>query len=150
MTSARWNNIKWYVNPFQSEFCEERREFEGSSSEHLAGYSAAEPDLACGQEEPYEKVPRHVCRNVEKNDDYQKFYEQFGKCLKLGIHEDSTDRTKIAELFMCKTSKTGDEQISLKEHVDRMKEGAERHLFHHCREHRRRVLFLGKFGEEGS
>ena len=51
------------------------------------------------------------------------FYEQFGKCLKLGIHEDSTDRTKVAELFKCKTSKTGDEQISLKEYVDRMKEG---------------------------
>ena len=59
----------------------------------------------------------------EKNGDYQKFYEQFGKCLKLGIHEDSSNRTKIAELFKCKTSKTGDEQISLKEYVDRMKEG---------------------------
>merc|ERR1712238_626151 len=25
---------------------------------------------------------------AEKKDDYKKFYEQFGKCLKLGIHED--------------------------------------------------------------
>merc|ERR1712084_107559 len=30
---------------------------------------------------------------AEKNDDYNKFYEQFGKCLKLGVHEDSTNRT---------------------------------------------------------
>merc|ERR1711968_178286 len=60
---------------------------------------------------------------TEKKDDYKKFYEQFSKNLKLGIHEDSTNRTKIAELLRFNTSKSGDEQISLKEYVDRMKEG---------------------------
>merc|ERR1712224_1015476 len=60
---------------------------------------------------------------AEKKDDYKKFYEQFGKCLKLGIHEDSTNRQKIAELLRYHTSKSGDESISLKEYVDRMKEG---------------------------
>ena len=45
----------------------------------------------------------------------RKFYEQFGKCLKLGVHEDSTNRTKVAELLRYHTSKSGDEQISLKE-----------------------------------
>merc|ERR1719181_2505619 len=60
---------------------------------------------------------------AEKKDDYKKFYEQFGKNLKLGIHEDSTNRTKIAELQRYHSSKSGDEQISLKEYVDRMKEG---------------------------
>ena len=29
---------------------------------------------------------------AENKDDYKKFYEQFGNCLKLGIHEDSTNR----------------------------------------------------------
>merc|ERR1712080_326490 len=38
-------------------------------------------------------------------------------------HEDSTNRTKVAELLRFHTSKSGDEQISLKEYVDRMKEG---------------------------
>merc|ERR1711976_167422 len=60
---------------------------------------------------------------AEKKDDYKKFYEQFGKCLKLGVHEDSTNRVKIAELLRYQTSKSGDEFISLKEYVDRMKEG---------------------------
>merc|ERR1712014_100067 len=60
---------------------------------------------------------------AEKKDDYKKFYEQFGKCLKLGAHEDSTNRTKVAELMRYHTSKSGDEQISFKEYVDRMKEG---------------------------
>merc|ERR1719198_2366548 len=61
----------------------------------------------------------------EKKDDYKKFYEQFSKNLKLGIHEDSTNRAKVAELMRFNTSKSGDEQISLKEYVDRMKEGQE-------------------------
>merc|ERR1711904_590976 len=41
----------------------------------------------------------------------------------LGIHEDSTNRTKIAELMRYQTSKSSDEVISLKEYIDRMKEG---------------------------
>merc|ERR1719506_2622669 len=61
----------------------------------------------------------------ENKDDFKKFYEQFGKNLKLGIHEDSTNRNKIADLIRYQTSKSGDEMISLKEYVDRMKEGQE-------------------------
>merc|ERR1711929_26314 len=60
---------------------------------------------------------------AEKKDDYKKFYEQFGKNLKLGIHEDSTNHAKLADLLRYQTSKSGDEMISLKEYVDRMKEG---------------------------
>merc|ERR1711865_1284859 len=60
---------------------------------------------------------------AEKKDDYKKFYEQFGKNLKLGIHEDSTNRAKLADLLRFQTSKSGDEMISLKEYCDRMKEG---------------------------
>merc|ERR1711896_42857 len=60
---------------------------------------------------------------AEKKDDYKKFYEQFCKNIKLGIHEDSTNRAKVADLMRYHTSKSGDEQISLKEYVDRMKEG---------------------------
>merc|ERR1711939_177583 len=60
---------------------------------------------------------------TEKKDDYKKFYEQFSKNLKLGIHEDSTNRQKLADLLRFQTSKSGDEMISLKEYCDRMKEG---------------------------
>merc|ERR1712057_72674 len=60
---------------------------------------------------------------TEKKDDYKKFYEQFGKNLKLGIHEDSTNRNKLADLLRYHSSKSSDEMISLKEYVDRMKEG---------------------------
>ena len=36
---------------------------------------------------------------AEKSDDQRESYEQFGKCLKLGVREDATSRTKIAELL---------------------------------------------------
>ena len=58
---------------------------------------------------------------AENQEDYKKFYEQFSKNLKLGVHEDSTNRAKIAELLRFYTSKSGDEMISLKEYVSRMK-----------------------------
>merc|ERR1711881_511510 len=58
-------------------------------------------------------------RRVFMMDDYKKFYEQFSKNLKLGIHEDSTNRNKLADLLRYQTSKSGEDQISLKEHVNR-------------------------------
>merc|ERR1712176_688393 len=60
---------------------------------------------------------------AENQEDYKKFYEQFSKNLKLGIHEDSANRTKIADLLRFHTSKSGEDQISLKEYIARMKEG---------------------------
>ncbi|CAA9986150.1 heat shock protein 90, putative [Plasmodium knowlesi strain H] len=59
---------------------------------------------------------------AENKDNYKKFYEQFSKNLKLGIHEDNANRAKITELLRFQTSKSGDEMIGLKEYVDRMKE----------------------------
>jgi len=59
---------------------------------------------------------------AENAEDYKKFYEQFSKNIKLGIHEDSTNRTKIAELLRFHTSKSGDDLISLKDYVSNMKE----------------------------
>jgi molecular chaperone HtpG len=59
----------------------------------------------------------------ENAEDYKKFYEQFSKNLKLGIHEDATNRTKLCDLLRFHTSKSGEDQISFKEYVARMKEG---------------------------
>merc|ERR1712093_751028 len=60
---------------------------------------------------------------AENQEDYKKFYEQFSKNLKLGIHEDQTNRKKIADLLRFHSSKSGEDLISLKDYIARMKEG---------------------------
>ena len=59
---------------------------------------------------------------AEDKENYKKFYEQFSKNLKLGIHEDSVNRTKVAELLRYYSSASGDDMTMLKDYVARMKE----------------------------
>jgi len=68
------------------------------------------------------KVMELVDEISEDKDNYKKFYEQFSKNLKLGIHEDSTNRKKLAGHLRYHSSASGDEMCSLADYVSRMKE----------------------------
>merc|ERR1712036_3085 len=68
------------------------------------------------------KVMELIEEISEDKDNYKKFYEQFSKNLKLGIHEDSTNRKKLAGYLRYYTSASGDELCSLGDYVSRMKE----------------------------
>merc|ERR1739847_152553 len=59
---------------------------------------------------------------AENKENYKTFYEQFGRNIKLGIHEDTTNRAKVAELLRYKSSSSGDDVTSFKDYVSRMKE----------------------------
>jgi len=58
----------------------------------------------------------------EDKEMFKKFYEQFSKNLKLGIHEDSQNRKKLSEFLRYHTSVSGEELSGLKDYVSRMKE----------------------------
>merc|ERR1712227_908884 len=63
------------------------------------------------------KILKVIKKNIVK-----KCIELFGKNVKLGIHEDSGNRAKLSELLMYHSTKSGDEQTSLKDYISRMPE----------------------------
>jgi len=68
------------------------------------------------------KIMELIEEITEDKDNFKKFYEQFSKNLKLGIHEDSTNRKKLAGYLRYYSSASGDETCSLSDYVSRMKE----------------------------
>eukprot|EP00967_Tisochrysis_lutea_P065445 scaffold85102_cov33-Tisochrysis_lutea.AAC.2 len=75
---------------------------------------------------------------VEKSDEededdesgkYAEFWKAFGKYIKMGLIEDTANRTRLAKLLRYATSKSGDKEISLEEYVANMKED-QKHIYY--------------------
>ncbi|KAK7283732.1 hypothetical protein RIF29_13474 [Crotalaria pallida] len=61
--------------------------------------------------------------NDEKRGQYSKFWNEFGKSIKLGIIEDATNRNRLAKLLRFETTKSEGKLTSLDQYISRMKAG---------------------------
>ena len=57
-----------------------------------------------------------------KQDPYIEFWEKFGKNIKLGIIEDSANRSKLTKLLRYKSSTSGEGYTSFEQYVENMKD----------------------------
>lgn len=77
-----------------------------------------------GEEEKKEDAAAEDKKDDKKEDKYIEFWKVFGKNIKLGVIEDSSNRTKLSKLLRFHSSKaaTDDEYVSLDQYVARMKD----------------------------
>eukprot|EP01065_Artemidia_motanka_P024306 TRINITY_DN2896_c0_g2_i1.p2 TRINITY_DN2896_c0_g2~~TRINITY_DN2896_c0_g2_i1.p2 ORF type:complete len:769 (+),score=403.23 TRINITY_DN2896_c0_g2_i1:85-2391(+) len=90
----------------------------------------AEEDEEKGDDDS-EEGEKDVEKKEEKEEDekkekkeakYPKFWEEFGRNLRLGLIEDGTNRSRLTKLLRYRTSKSDDKLASLDDYVNRMPE----------------------------
>jgi heat shock protein beta len=95
---------------------EGEEEEEEEEEEAAAGDDAAEKEAGAGEEEEEEE-------EEEEGPTYTDFWEQYAKNIKLGIMEDSSNKSRLAKLLRFHTSKDEEKWVSLEDYVERMAEG---------------------------
>ncbi|KAE9592644.1 hypothetical protein Lal_00028797 [Lupinus albus] len=70
-----------------------------------------------------EKKEEVSSKNDEKRGQYAKFWNEFGKSIKLGIIEDATNRNRLAKLLRFESTKSEGKLTSLDQYISRMKAG---------------------------
>ncbi|KAM0945524.1 putative Heat shock protein Hsp90 family [Dioscorea sansibarensis] len=79
-----------------------------------------DPDEHSGKEKSDSK---EVSEDDEKKGQYTKFWNEFGKSIKLGIIEDAHNRNRLAKLLRFETTQSEGKLTSLDQYISRMKPG---------------------------
>merc|ERR1719506_2030889 len=103
------------------------------------------------EKEGEEKKAADPAETVEDNEEYIKFWKEFNKAIKLGLYEDSSNRTKLAKLLRFQTSKSGDNWTSLEKYISRMKKGQKNiyYISSESREAAEKSPYLERFRKKG-
>lgn len=83
----------------------------------------ADKEDADKEEKAAEKPTEEECGQ------YEKFWKQYGKSIKLGVMEDSANRNRLSKLLRFHTSASPDKLTTLEEYVERMKDGQKQIYF---------------------
>lgn len=67
-----------------------------------------------------------------KNSDYQNFWQQYSKSVKMGVIDDKKNKSKLIKLLRYKSSKSNGAWTSFEEYVDRMKESQDKIYYLTC------------------
>merc|ERR1719478_29598 len=97
------------------------------------------------------KEPKGPAEEAEDNENYLKFWKEFNKAIKLGLYEDSSNRTKLAKLLRFQTTLSGDNWTSLEKYISRMKKG-QKHIYYmsaESKEAAEKSPYLERFRKKG-
>merc|ERR1719158_696965 len=103
------------------------------------------------EKEGEEKKAADPAETAEDNENYLNFWKEFNKAIKLGLYEDSSNRTKLAKLLRFQTSKTGDNYTSLEKYISRMAKGQKNiyYISAETKEQAEKSPYLERFKKKG-
>merc|ERR1711881_273083 len=98
-----------------------------------------------------EDKAKDPAEEAEDNENYLNFWKEFQKAIKLGLYEDSSNRTKLAKLLRFQTSKTGDNWTSLEKYISRMAKGQKNiyYISAESKEQAEKSPYLERFRKKG-
>merc|ERR1719378_2008237 len=103
------------------------------------------------KEDEEEDKAKDPAEEAEDNENYLNFWKEFQKAIKLGLYEDSSNRTKLAKLLRFQTSKTGDNWTSLEKYISRMAKGQKNiyYISAETKEQAEKSPYLERFRKKG-